>query len=301
MIFEIQKGMIVMKKRILALTLLASMVLTFAACGEEATDTTAAKNNSSTPTSSQAPAASSNNGESSNTPSASESEPEVTEPNTPGESTPTPGDSDPMFSDDEVEMFIVKGHAEIDGEKDEAWNNAQTVTLELIKKDNPSPDTIVKASAMWDEEGIYFLFEITDSQIFNGGAVGDYNNDGIYLYIAEDVELYAPDAASYGYGAYQFALISKELEMLPRRPEGGADIDAKTAYNRTSDGMIIEFSYKFTDYELAANRFIALDFQYNDCDESSARLGAYSWYNSTDGDFNTLNLAIAKLVEKLPD
>ncbi len=286
-----------MKKKILALTLLASLVLTFAACGEDTADTSA-KSDNSTPASS--------NSQSSNTPDSSTPAPSNPGASNPGPTNPGPSNpgseiSAPMFSNDEVEYFVVKGKAEIDGEKDEAWNKAQTVKLELVKKDNPSLDTVVEVSAMWDEDAIYFLFEIQDTQIFNGGALGDYNNDGIYLYIAEDVELVATTADAYGYGAYQFALISPELEMLPRRGDTGAEMNAHSAYNKTKDGMTIEFSYKFTDFDLAANRFIAMDFQYNDCEESGVRLGALSWYNSTDGDFNTMNLAICKLVETLPN
>lgn len=280
-----------MKKTVLALTLLVSLLLTFTACGEEESkETTAAKPQNTT----------------SAKQNTSASTPAENNPTTPPASEENPGEGDEggddvEFSDDEVDLFIPKGTIEIDGVKDEAWSAATPVQLEIASKDNPSEDTVVMASAMWDENAIYFLFEITDAQIFHGGAVGDYNNDGVYLYICEDaVEIFASSADSYGFGAYQFALINKDLEMLPRKGSDGNDLKAQSAYTMTTDGMIIEFCYTFSTGKLAEGSFIGLDYQYNDSEESGVRLGAYKWYNGTDGDFNTMNMAIAKLVEKIP-
>lgn len=215
----------------------------------------------------------------------------------------TGGDpSEPLFTADDASVFIAKGTADIDGVKDESWNNAQSVTLDQVKKDSPSPDTVVKASAMWDENAIYFLFEITDAQIFSGGSAGDYNNDGIYLYISEDPNAFVSKFEEYGYGVYQFALISKELEMLPRYgADSGEDLKAETAYSATDDGMIIEFKYTFSYAEYKDGTFILLDYQYNDCESSGKRMGAMSWYNGTDGDASTMGMAIAMLVDTLPE
>lgn len=280
-----------MKKTIPTLLLIAALLLT--ACGGDETANTSGGSGSSDKGSAKTSSTASKGGSTTTAPKPSQS----------GDGTQTAGEGDPSqpeFTVDDADVFIAKGTPEVDGIKDEIWNSTQAVTLELIKKDNPSPETVVKASALWDENSIYFLFEITDSQIFNGGSVGDYNNDGIYLYIAESLDIYAATAEDYGHGAYQFALISPELEMLPRKGDTGTDLNAHSSYKPTTDGMIIEFSYSFTDGELANGSFIALDYQYNDCETAGTRLGAYGWYNGTDGDFNTNDLAIGMLCDTLP-
>lgn len=198
---------------------------------------------------------------------------------------------------DITEMFIPYGNATVDGVKDDSWANAVTVPLELTKKDSPAADTIVNASVMWDENGLYFLFEITDSDIYTGGTLGDYNNDSVYLYVSEDPMAYCTSFEAFSSGIYQFALIDNDLEMLPRH---GADptvnLNAQSAYTLTDTGMIIEFSYVPYHTPVAAGNFLLMDFQYNDSCSTKTRLGALGWYNGSDNNAQTSNWPVVKLL-----
>ncbi len=257
-----------MKKKLTALAMAALLLLSATACSGETADTTTA-------TTTNAPVATTTK------------KPTTLFP---------PDTSDPDDFTDESELFIPYGSATVDGTKEDAWANAAKVSLDLTKKDNPNADTVVEASVMWNENGLYFLFEITDSDIYTGGTVGDFNNDGIYLYIAEDPLAYYNAFASFADGTYQFALIADEKEMLPRHGDKSAELNAQSAYTRTEDGMIIEFCYTPANYPVAAGNFLLLDFQYNDSGASGTRAGGIGWYNGTDTNADTGLWAIVKLL-----
>lgn len=208
---------------------------------------------------------------------------------------PTPTPVKDLYPTD---YSAVNGKAVIDGEIDDAWNKAEVVELNEVKIDNPDGDTIVKASMMWDKDGFYFLFDITDSAISQTKSKGDYQNDSIYLYISEDLQEETTAFADFIDGTYQFALISSELEMLPRYGFADDVENCTSAYKTTDTGMIIEFFYQPAYAELAVGTQMFMDFQYNDCADGS-RLGALGWYNESDENARTELWGVVKLIEAM--
>ncbi len=262
-----------MKKKLTALVLMAALVLSMAACSSEPESTDPVT------------------GTTTATPATTTKRPSV---ELPPEET-----GDPDDWTDITNLFIPYGSVTVDGVKDEAWANAATVTLDQVKKDTPNADTVVSASALWDENGLHFLFEITDSDIYQSGAVGDYNNDGIYLYVSEDPESFVSSFDAFANGVYQFALINKDLEMLPRKGiDTTVDIKPQSAYTITETGMIIEFSYTPYYTPVVAGNFLLIDYQYNDCTSSGTRSGGMGWYNGTDTNASPSMWGIAKLLAK---
>lgn len=265
-------------KKTISLLLLATLLVSAAACGQNPETTTAAKTTASNP-------------------KATTQKPVVTD----------DPDTEPFinpdtfeFPDDDMDLFIPYGKAVIDGVKDEVWSSAGTVALETTKKDAPAETTKVTASALWDESAIYFLFEITDEDIFQeGNNIGDYNYDGIYLYINEDLDNTITNMSDYTGGIYQFALINKDLELLPRRGDTDLPINAQSAYSMTDTGMIIEFCYTFCTAKLEKGTTICVDYQYNDAGAAIAtRKGALSWYSSQDGSGDSSLWGLARLLGK---
>ena len=261
-------------KKLTALVLLATMVFSLAACTTGADDTTTTT-------------------------------PAATTTTTAATTTKKPVDLPPPISEEEgdnwmedlCELYIPYGTATVDGTKDDSWANAATVTLDKVKKDSHAADTVVEASVMWNEEGLFFLFEITDSDIHFGSEVGGYQNDGIYLYVSEDYNAATTAFDQFGSGIYQFALINKDLEMLPRYGgDGVSNLNTETAYTMTDTGMIIEFRYKPLNNPVAAGNFLLLDYQYNDCGSSGTRKGGMGWYNGTDTNAETMLWAVVKLL-----
>lgn len=273
-----------MKKSISALILLAALLVSATACNQESeTTTSGTSDTSSTVTSSS---------------STTTTQSSFGDPGDNGDSSFELPNDDVDFPDDDVDLFIPYGNAVIDGVRDESWDNAATVVLDVVKKDVPADTTIVQASTMWDENAIYFLFEITDEDIYQDGVLGDYNNDSIYLYICEDPYNPITDMTQYANGLYQFALINEELEMLPRRGDTSIDLQAQSAYSMTDDGMIIEFCYTFTDGKLEGHSIIYLDYQYNDSGASGTRKGCLSWYCTIDGSGDPGLWGLARLLDK---
>lgn len=207
---------------------------------------------------------------------------------------PTDEPEDDLYDTD---YKAVSGKAVIDGKIDDAWNNAETVTLDYIKKvDRDESDALIDARMMWDKDGFYFLFEITDEEISQENGVGDYQNDGIYIYISEDLQEGTGAFTDFTDGTYQFALISNALEMLPRYGNADEVENCTSAYKITDTGMVIEFFYQPAYAELAVGTQMFLDFQYNDCSDGS-RLCAFGWYNDSDSNALTDLWGVVKLVE----
>lgn len=194
------------------------------------------------------------------------------------------------------EMFIPYGKAVVDGVKDASWANASTVSLEETKKGSRVDTLEVKASAMWDNDAIYFLFEITDDEISQSGEPGNYNADGIYIYISEDANANTSSWTDFVDGIYQFSLINKELELLPRKGVASELQNVQTAYTKTETGLLIEFCYTPTAHPLKAGGFMLLDFQYNDGTAGSSRNGAIGWFNPTDTNNESSLWAYVKLL-----
>lgn len=208
---------------------------------------------------------------------------------------PTPTPDNDLYDTD---YKAVSGKATIDGTVDDAWKNAEVVSLDNIKKvDREESDTIVDARMMWDKDGFYFLFEITDEEISQGNGVGDYQNDGIYLYISEELQEGTGAFTDFVDGTYQFALLSDALEMLPRYGVADDVENCESAYKITDTGMVIEFFYQPAYAELAVGTQMFLDFQYNDA-AGGSRLCAFGWYNDSDENARTDLWGVVKLVEK---
>lgn len=261
-----------MKKKLIALLLLGAMMLTAVSCGGDDAETTAA-NTTAKPITTAAPAI---------------------------DDAPDEGLDDEEEEDEGpesyTELYIPYGGAVVDGTIDDSWANAVTVTLDKIKTGTPAEDTVVEASAMWDANGIYFLFNITDSDVFQAGSAGDFNNDSIYLYISEDFDVNASSMDGFMGGIYQFALISPELEMLPRKGMASELTNVQSAYTVTDTGIIMEFAYTPAMKPVAAGNYITLDYQYNDSGATGARKGGLGFYNGTDTNGDTMLWCVARLL-----
>lgn len=63
----------------------------------------------------------------------------------------------------------IKGTAVIDGVIDEAWNKAEIHYLDKVGGSNDTtPDPIARFRTMWDENYVYFLFEVYDETTIGG-------------------------------------------------------------------------------------------------------------------------------------
>ena len=257
-------------KRILAILLAALMLLSMVACGgEEPETTTTTKKTTTTTTRRQ--------------------EEEI-----------IPGGEDDFDDTYDPNVYLAYGTpSAIDGVKDEAWDKAMPITLDHVMKD--APEATVTAYQLWDENKLYFFFDIIDADVAQDSTEGDWHNDGIYLYISELCSFDASGFDNYvNYeGLYQFAIINETLTMLPRK--GAADFtedDYSCQVNFTETGITIEFAYTPKYLKLEAGQQLCIDYQYNDCTAEGVRIGCLSWFRTTDGDTSPVNFGIGELLAK---
>jgi len=215
----------------------------------------------------------------------------------PASPTPVPTSaSGKPITDSRADYKFVYGSVTIDGNKDEAWDEAQEALLDYLKIDNRNDSTEVIARAMWNEQGLYFSFEITDESISAPGEVGDWNNDSIYLYI-DETQKYTGSFDDFSEGVYQFALLTDNKHLIPRRGEALPAGTYQFAYKKTNKGVFMEFFYKPTHMQLKAGTQFFVDFQYNDA-TNGKRDGALGWYNDTDDNARSELWGIGELIAK---
>lgn len=75
------------------------------------------------------------------------------------------------------------GAVTIDGNANEAgWQ----VSQELIEGKSANTNSTARFGAMWDENNLYFTFDVTDANVVNSGAQYPWNDDSVEVYIDGD-------------------------------------------------------------------------------------------------------------------
>ena len=191
------------------------------------------------------------------------------------------------------EMQVNRATITIDGVIDEAWANADRQAIESLtngerKAEGLPADWYAYASSMWDDEYVYFLFELKDDDwVMDNGDPGHWSNDCIYLYI--DEKNLSTD--TWQEGQYQFALIPEEgMSLFPRNGTAIPEENVKFAYTLEGDTCIMEFACKFQYVTPAEGGVFLADFQRHDDTEAATRDFCVSWSDKADKDSATSNV-----------
>lgn len=186
------------------------------------------------------------------------------------------------------EMTAKRGTPVIDGEIDEIWKNADRQELKYVKagdlKDFPPEVEKAFASVLWDDNYIYFLFEVTDDDPVaatpaDPNTAQDINNDTIFLYIDETNAM--PMSSPFNTaGVYQFSICVDGNFRSPRNGTYGKEI--KAAVKATENGFIAEVAFEPEIIKLEAGIELTVDYQYNDGTENSTRDYCLGWSDETD-------------------
>jgi endo-1,4-beta-xylanase len=159
---------------------------------------------------------------------------------------PEPSKSDPeQLSPDSVEGRIYYAPFPVtitlDGETDD-WENIPRVTIDSGTMVPPDNDTTMTFAAAADETHLYFLADVTDSNIVYGnyGAGEWYREDSVEFYLNTTENL---EAASYAPGIVQIGIMAANLAE-PEQPliGGGRSADAQISFVivETDHGYLIE-------------------------------------------------------------
>ena len=168
-------------------------------------------------------------------------------------------------------MFIPKGTVTIDGELDEAWNNAVEVKLGN-KTDNPLATANVKL--LWDEEYLYAYATVTDS---------DLNKDSEQVHEQDSFEIFIDETNSKA-AEYNDATKQYRINYANEHSFNGEKCveENETTFAKTTDtGYIVEGAFKWTEIKPEAGAYIGIELQINDADSNAVRIGTVTWNDIT--------------------
>ena len=162
------------------------------------------------------------------------------------------------------------GTVTVDGDKDAVWDNAGTIPITINLGSNISAN----AKLLWDKDNLYVYAEIKDPVLNNTN--GDaWEQDSLEVFIDENngkSNSYEDDDKQYRISyANDHSFNGKKC----------LEENMKSVAKITSDGYVVEASFKWTDITPKAGDEIGLEFQINDADASGKRIGTLSWNDET--------------------
>lgn len=175
--------------------------------------------------------------------------------------------------------IAVKGTPEIDGKLDEAWKSAPRVSVSkpvpgLTLIDEKEMAT-AKVRLMWDEEHVYALWQVADSELSAGGS-DPWTQDSVELFLDENMGRtlsYESDDAQY----------RVNFEGLVSGQGWGYEDGRVTAIAKKSKtGYVIEMAVRVHEIKLAKGMKLGIEFQVNDDPGSGDREAVAKWNHTED-------------------
>ena len=165
--------------------------------------------------------------------------------------------------------------AVVDGEAEEAWNTAEWTDIDKPHDGADSSDSVVRIKLMWDDEKLYFLAEISDSDL-------NEENDIVEIYLDQ-----LNDKKSYYNADDSQTRFKVSGEVVTGEQSGtNAQTDAEFKVKDLGDGKyVMEGALVWTEVTPAEGTKVGLEFMYNDGNSESDFVEAYRWnVNTASGD-----------------
>lgn len=168
------------------------------------------------------------------------------------------------------EGVALYGTPTIDGQIDDIWNDA--VILNINKFQDAHNTATGQARVLWDEENLYVLAEVNDTQLDKTSA-NAHEQDSVEVFIDEQ----NTKAASYGEGHGQYRVnFDNEASFNPDSISEG--FESQTVVNGTS--YLVEMKIPLKTVDGQDNHVIGFDIQINDAVDG-ARRGVTIWNDLT--------------------
>lgn len=168
-------------------------------------------------------------------------------------------------------VFIPRGTITVDGEYDDAWKEAISVTLGN-KTDSPQASATVHL--LWDEEYLYAYAEVTDA---------DLNKDSEQVHEQDSFEIFIDETNSKA-AEYNDATKQYRINYANEHSFNGEKCveENETTFAKTTDtGYIVEGAFKWTEIKPEAGAYIGIELQINDADSNGVRIGTVTWNDIT--------------------
>lgn len=174
------------------------------------------------------------------------------------------------------QTVIKYGAPAIDGNIEKIWYNATRMRLMNVTGGDDYNGRLPGFSAayvsvMWDEEAIYFLFEIFDDD-FTFGSTGKYKNDCINIFIDEK-DLYG---RTWEDGQRQIRLVPSGDNPI-QTVHGKEPKYSQIGYKFENDSCIIEYKYVPSDFKIENGARLLIDFSFEDIDENGELSYLFTW------------------------
>ncbi len=169
----------------------------------------------------------------------------------------------------------------IDGTIDESWANATAYTLNNLRVGSVSSSEDISATfkAMWDDNYLYLLVEVTDDIKINDSGTS-FNDDGIEVYIDGNNN----KASSYDADDFQYIFGWGDDVPIEYKHNSIAGVSFVSA-NR-SEGYSMEISIPWNTLigsTPSADALIGIDVQVSDDDDGGNRDAKITWHETLDG------------------
>lgn len=178
---------------------------------------------------------------------------------------------------DGVKIMKAGTPVTIDGQVDAIWANAMEYSLnhKILTVDNAA-DLSAKVKVLYDDEKLYFLYEVTDNTLL-AASNNFWENDAIEIYIDGNND----KATSYDANDFQFVIRYDASSILEGHDKAVTGIAAKS--NTTSNGYTIEVSIPWSTIGVtpSSDKILGMDFHVNDSDVS-LRDGKVTWFATED-------------------
>ncbi|MBD3918592.1 endo-1,4-beta-xylanase [Paenibacillus sp. PR3] len=179
----------------------------------------------------------------------------------------------------------AKGTPTIDGNKDDIWNTASPIDINVTQTGITKADTHMPAATarmLWDNGNLYVFAQVTKdpSEPLDKGNANPWEQDSLEVY----VDLTNGSSAMYSNASGHYRV----------RYDGFATVDAgmtdnqgvatkmtsATTYDETTNSYTVEMKIPFIQITPAIGTQIGFDAQVNDA-KAGARIGAFAWNDAT--------------------
>lgn len=180
-----------------------------------------------------------------------------------------------VFSQESKLVETKKGTPNIDGNIDGIWNTANAISTDVSVQGTNAAKA--KVRILWDEDYIYALYEVTDSNL-DKSSKNSYEQDSVETFIDENnarTSAYDNDDAQY------------RVNYDNEQSGGGNRITDKfkSTTTKIDNGYIVEMAIPLNK-EAVANQIIGFDAQVNDAAEG-VRNGVNIWCDATGQTWST--------------
>ncbi|MCL2486889.1 MAG: endo-1,4-beta-xylanase, partial [Oscillospiraceae bacterium] len=171
----------------------------------------------------------------------------------------------------DVGGLVLYGTPEVDGKIDDVWSTAEVfpITTMLQAWDTASGT----AKALWDEEYLYVLFEVSDPILDDTSAVV-HEKDSVEAFVDEDnckAGGYQPGDGQYRVDINNFVSTNDSTDLS----------GFGSAVEKTESGYTVEMKIPWKIVTPEIGMIIGFDAQINDA-EDGARIGIAKWNDPTD-------------------